>query len=155
VNPFHKLANAIGRQPWLPTVGPKIVMVDTALQRWSGGRLAAMRLAGLTSVLLTTTGHRTGLSRTLPLLAIPDGGSLIIIGSNFGRPEHPAWSANLLANPEATVRLRGHTFPVTATFLKGDDRAEAWASATRVWPAFDIYASRSDREIRVFRVTLR
>lgn len=153
MNPLRKLAQLIGRQPWLPTAGPHIVKADTALQRWSGGRLAVMRLAGLTSVLLTTTGRKTGLARSSPLLAVPDGDSLIVIASNFGRPEHPAWSANLLANAEATVHMRGHAFAVTATELTGAKRAEAWAAATAVWPAYDIYATRTDREIRVFRIT--
>ena len=155
MNPLLRLARAIGRQPWLPTAGPHFAKVDSAVQRWSGGRLSPMRLAGLTSVLLTTTGRRTGLPRSTPLLAVPDGGSLILIGSNFGRPGHPAWSANLKTNPEATVHLRGHAFPVTATLLADDERATAWATATKVWPAFDIYAARAGREIRVFRVSLR
>src|SRR5436305_836993 len=111
-----------------------------------------MRLAGLTSALLTTTGRRTGLPRSTVLMAVPDGGSLILIGSNFGKPGHPAWSANLKTNPEATVHLRGHAFPVTATLLAGDERAAAWATATKMWPPFDVYADRAGREIRVFRV---
>lgn len=155
MNPFLKVAQTIGRQPWLPTAGPYYAKMDSAVQRLTGGRFSPMRLAGLTSVLLTTTGRRTGLPRSTALLAVPDGGSLIVIGSNFGKPGHPAWSANLKTNPEATVHLRGHAFPVTATLLDGEDRQVAWRTATRMWPAFDVYAARADREIRVFRVILR
>ena len=152
---FLKVAQAIGRQPWLPKAGPHYAKLDTAVQRFTGGRFSPMRLAGLTSVLLTTTGRKSGLPRSTTLLAVPDGGSLILIGSNFGRPGHPAWSANLKTNPEATVHLRGHAFPVTATLLDGADRETAWRTATRVWPAFDVYAARAGREIRVFRAVLR
>jgi deazaflavin-dependent oxidoreductase (nitroreductase family) len=155
VNPFLKVAQTIGRQPWLPKAGPYYARLDTAVQRVTGGRFSPMRLAGLTSVLLTTTGRRSGLPRSVSLLTVPDGGSLILIGSNFGKSGHPAWSANLKTNPEATVHLRGHAFPVTATLLAGDDRAAAWATATKTWPAFDVYAARAGREIRVFRVNLR
>lgn len=155
LNPFLKLARVIGRQPWLPTAGPRFARLDTAMQRLTGGRFSPMRLAGLTSVLLTTTGRKSGQPRSTSLLAVPDGGSLILIGSNFGKPGHPAWSANLISNPEATVHMRGHAFPVTATLLSGDDRTAAWKAATAVWPPFDVYAARTGREIRVFRVNLR
>ena len=155
MNPFLRIARAIGRQPWLPTAGPRFATMDSAVQRFTGGRFSPMRLAGLTSVLLTTTGRRSGLPRSTVLLAVPDSGSLILIGSNFGKPGHPAWSANLKTNPEATVHLRGHAFPVTATLLADDERAAAWLSATKVWPPFDVYAARAGREIRVFRVNLR
>lgn len=155
MKPFLKMAQAIGRQPWLPKAGPYYARVDTAVQRWTGGRFSPMRLAGLTSVLLTTTGRRSGLPRSVTLLAVPDGGSLILIGSNFGLPGHPAWSSNLVTNPLATVHVRGHAFPVTATLLADADREAAWATATKMWPGFDTYAARADRHIRVFRVALR
>ncbi|HEV2780125.1 MAG TPA: nitroreductase family deazaflavin-dependent oxidoreductase [Actinophytocola sp.] len=155
MKPLHRLALYIGRRSWLPKIGPRLVFVDTALQRWTGGRLALSRLGGMTSVLLTTTGRRTGLPRDTPLIAIPEGGSLLLVGSNFGKPGHPAWSTNLIAHPEATIRTRGHTFPVTATLLTGPERAEAWHTLLKVWPAYDDYTTRSGRELRVFRVTLR
>ena len=155
MKPFLKVAQTIGRQPWLPKAGPYYARVDSAVQRVTGGRFSPMRLAGLTSILLTTTGRKTGLPRSIALLAVPDGGSLIVIGSNFGRSGHPAWSANLKTNPEATVHLRGHAFPVTATLLDGAARETAWQTATRTWPAFDVYAARAGRQIRVFRVNLR
>src|SRR2546423_5918182 len=149
------MAQAIGRQPWLPKAGPYYAKLDTAVQRFTGGRFSPMRLAGLTSVLLTTTGRRSGLPRSVSLLAVPDRGSLILIGSNFGLPGHPAWSSNLVTNPQATLHLRGHAFPVVATLLADEERAAAWATATSVWPGFDVYASRADRQLRVFRVSLR
>lgn len=155
VKPLLKLAQAIGRQSWLPTAGPYYAKLDTAVQRFTGGRFSPLRLAGLTSVLLTTTGRRSGLPRSVSLLAVPDGGSLILIGSNFGLPGHPAWSSNLVTNPHATVQMRGHEFSVTTTLLAGVERAAAWSTATTVWPGFDVYAGRTSRDIRVFRVNPR
>lgn len=152
MKPLHRLARYIGRQPWLASIGPRLVTVDRALQRRTGGRIAVARLAGLTALLLTTTGRKTGLRRTIPLTAVPDGDSLLLIGSNWGKPGHPAWSGNLLANPAGTAEIRGHAFPVTATLLTGDDRARAWATIVEVWPAYDSYAARADRDIRVFRL---
>ncbi|HEU5476031.1 MAG TPA: nitroreductase/quinone reductase family protein [Actinophytocola sp.] len=149
----RRLAQTLGRQPWLSAVGPHLVAMDIALQRLTGGRVAFSRFAGMAAVLLTTTGRRTGQARTTPLMAIPDDGSLILVASNWGKPNHPAWSANLIANPAATALVRGHAFPVTATLLTGPDRAVAWSTVTTAWPAYHDYATRSGREIRLFRLT--
>jgi deazaflavin-dependent oxidoreductase (nitroreductase family) len=151
---LRKLAHYIGRQPWLATIGPRIVGLDTTLQRWTSGRIALSRLGGMTTVLLTTTGRKTGQPRHTPLIAIPEGGSLLLIASNFGKPGHPAWSTNLIAHPDAIVRTRGHAFPITATLLTGEDRTQAWKTAAAAWPAYHEYATRSGREIRLFRVEL-
>jgi deazaflavin-dependent oxidoreductase (nitroreductase family) len=149
---MRKLAQLIGRQPWMVTVGPHFAKVDNLVQRWTGGWLSVMRLAGLTSVLLTTTGRKSGLPRSAVLLAIPDDGGLLVVASNFGKPGEPAWSANLIANPDATVHMRGRGFAVRATLLTGRERTEAWARAAAVWPGYDGYATRTDREIKVFRL---
>jgi deazaflavin-dependent oxidoreductase (nitroreductase family) len=154
-NALLRLAQRIGRQPWLTTVGPHLVNADIAVQRLTRGQVSFSRLAGLLSVLLITTGRRSGLPRYAPLIAIPEGGSLLVVGSNFGREHHPNWSANLIANPRATARINGHDFAVTATHLTGEERAAAWKTVLTVWPVYDDYAARTSREIRVFRLTRR
>ncbi|HET9139655.1 nitroreductase family deazaflavin-dependent oxidoreductase [Actinophytocola sp.] len=152
---LRPFARRLGRQPWLSAAGPRLITVDMTLQRWTRGRVAFSSLAGMTAVLLTATGRRTGQPRTTPLMAIPDDGSLILVASNWGKPHHPAWSANLIAHPAATAQVRGHDFPVTATLLTDADRAAAWHTVTTAWPAYHDYATRSGREIRLFRLTLR
>src|SRR5262245_28049238 len=117
MTPVRKLAQYIGRRPWLTTVGPRIVNADIALQRLTGGLISFGRLGGLNALLLTTTGRRSGRPRSTPLITVPDGDSLLVVASNFGRPQHPGWSANLIANPEARVRIQSHDFAVTATLL--------------------------------------
>jgi deazaflavin-dependent oxidoreductase (nitroreductase family) len=155
VTPVQRLAHYIARQPWLPTVGPRLVTMDLALQRLTGGRLSFVRLGGMTGVLLTTTGRHTGQPRSTPLIAIPDGDDLLLVASNWGKPRHPAWSANLIANPQATARVNTRTFPITAKLLTGEERAKAWTIATRIWPIYHDYEARSGREIRIFRATHR
>jgi deazaflavin-dependent oxidoreductase (nitroreductase family) len=155
VTPLRRLARFIGRRPWLARIGQHLVRVDITLQCVTHGRISFGGLAGLTPVLLTTTGRKTGQQRVTPLTAVPDGDSLLLIGSNWGGPQHPGWSANLIANPQATAQVRGHTFQVTATQLTGPLRTEAWATITEAWPAYLDYAERTDREIRVFRISLR
>ena len=152
-SPLQKLAQYVGRQPWLPAISLPLAKVDGLLQRSTGGRIAVGRFSGLTALLLTTTGRKSGQPRVTPLTAVPDGDALLLVGSNWGKAGHPSWSANLIAHPHATVEIRGHAFPVTARLLTGDERAQAWSRLIKMWPAYQDYAARTDREIRVFRAT--
>ena len=134
-------------------VGPKVVPpVDRLLSKVTGGRVV---LSGslVPSLVLESTGAKTGQRRTSPLACLPeDGGSFLVVGSNFGRDPHPAWTANLKANPDATVSYRGRTIPVRATLLDADGKAEVWPRLTAVWPNYDRYTEVSGRDLRVFRL---
>ncbi|AWW39034.1 deazaflavin-dependent nitroreductase [Streptomyces sp. AS58] len=130
--------------------------LDRAVHRLSRGRvlLSALMLPG---VILTATGARSGLPRRTPLacLAEADGGGWILVGSNFGRPGHPAWTHNLLARPAAEINWRGEDIPVTAVLLAGEERARAWRAVLEFWPPYAAYQARVEREIRVFRLVRR
>ncbi|MCC3770320.1 nitroreductase family deazaflavin-dependent oxidoreductase [Streptomyces sp. UNOC14_S4] len=136
-------------------VAPYVIpALDRAVHRLSGGRtmLSARMLPGL---VLTSTGARSGLPRTTPLACLREGdptSSWVLVGSNFGRPGHPAWTANLLAHPEAEISWRGRDIPVRARLLSGSERAAAWAAAVRFWPPYARYQARVEREIRLFRL---
>ncbi|GGV43642.1 nitroreductase/quinone reductase family protein [Streptomyces spectabilis] len=137
-------------------VAPHVVpAVDRAVHRLTRGRvlLSARMLPGL---VLTARGARSGLARRTPLACVEwrEGGWLLV-GSNFGRPAHPAWTANLLAHPEAEISWRGRDVPVRARLLTGDERARAWAAALEFWPPYAAYQKRVDREIRIFRLERR
>ncbi|MFE7129999.1 nitroreductase family deazaflavin-dependent oxidoreductase [Streptomyces sp. NPDC057638] len=135
-----------------PVVLPPL---DRALHRLTRGRVL-LSAALLPSLLLTVPGARTGLPRTTPLAALPEPpDSWLLIGSNFGRPAHPVWTANLLAHPDAEVSWHGETVPVRARLLAGEERAEAWRRLVVFWPPYATYQARVSREIRVFRVTRR
>ncbi|AWK09688.1 nitroreductase family deazaflavin-dependent oxidoreductase [Streptomyces spongiicola] len=136
-------------------VAPRVVpAVDRAVHRLTRGRvlLSAQLLPGL---LLTSRGARTGLARRTPLACIPEqaAGTWILVGSNFGRPGHPAWTGNLLAHPEAEISWRGADVPVRAELLTGEERATAWEAALAFWPPYAAYQARVEREIRLFRLT--
>ena len=137
-------------------IAPHVVpAMDTGIHRLTRGKvlLSATMLPG---VVLTVTGARSGLPRRVPLACMPEeGGTYVLVGSNFGRTDHPAWSANLLKNPEAEISHKGHDVPVTARLLGGDDRTAAWAALVAFWPPYAAYASRAPREIRLFRLTPR
>jgi deazaflavin-dependent oxidoreductase (nitroreductase family) len=134
-------------------VGPKVVPpLDRLLSRLTGGRVV-LSGAMVPSLVLETTGAKSGQRRTTPLACLPeDGGSFLVVGSNFGQEKHPAWTANLKAHPEATVTFRGRTTPVTATLLDAEEKAEVWPRLTAVWPNYDRYTEVSGRDLRVFRL---
>ncbi|MEU3352553.1 nitroreductase family deazaflavin-dependent oxidoreductase [Streptomyces sp. NPDC037389] len=140
-----------------PHVVPSL---DRAVHRLTGGKvLLSTRL--LPSCLLTSTGAKSGLPRRAPLACMPlkgeDGtvGAWVLVGSNFGRPGHPAWSANLLKHPDAVISWKGQDVPVGARLLKGAEREAMWAAVVRFWPPYARYQERVEREIRLFRLERR
>jgi len=104
------------------------------------------------SLTLRSTGARSGLVRETALMCLPDGDDLIVVGSNFGEPTHPAWTANLLAHPEALVRYRGRVRRVTAELMAGEEREALWPALEAQWPDYRAYERDSGRELRIFRL---
>jgi deazaflavin-dependent oxidoreductase (nitroreductase family) len=143
-------------------VAPHLIpALDRAVHRVTRGKvlLSAQMLPG---IVLTARGARSGLPRRTPLACMPeeraDGegpGSWLLIGSNFGRTDHPAWTGNLIAHPDADISWKGTDIPVTARLLEGEERAAAWKAALAFWPPYATYQARIDREIRLFRVVRR
>lgn len=136
-------------------VAPHVIpALDRGVHRLTRGRvlLSAQLLPG---VILTSTGARSGLPRRTPLACMPqeDGLGWLLVGSNFGRPGHPAWTHNLLAHPDASISVEGRDVPVTARLLTGEERAAAWRALLVFWPPYATYQARVTREIRLFRLT--
>ena len=138
---------------WFARVAPPIITpLDRFLHRVTGGRVLTSR-GLLPSLLLTTTGAKTGQPREVPLACVPDGDVIYLVGSNFGRERHPAWTGNLLKTPRARVAFDGERFDVDAELLDPEEKAAVWPKLVRVWPTYDRYVERSGRDIRVFRLT--
>ncbi|MES5821804.1 nitroreductase/quinone reductase family protein [Streptomyces sp. RG80] len=138
-------------------VAPHVIpALDRAVHRLTRGKviLSAQMLPG---VILTSTGARSGLTRRTPLACMPeeDGRRWILIGSNFGRDGHPAWTANLMAHPDAEISWKGTDIPVRAQLLEGEERAAVWKAALAFWPPYATYQARIEREIRLFRIVPR
>jgi deazaflavin-dependent oxidoreductase (nitroreductase family) len=103
--------------------------------------------------MVTTTGARTGQKRSQPLVCIPDGAGLLVVGSNYGDQRHPGWVHNLLATPECTVAFRGAVTGMAARPLEGAELEDAWAKAVDWVRGYEVYRQRAHpREIRVFRL---
>jgi deazaflavin-dependent oxidoreductase (nitroreductase family) len=150
------LAVRIGAIPWMPRLLPQIMWVDKLLQRLTRGRLTLLDIAGLPNLMLTVIGRKSGLPRETPLLCVPDGDDILIAGSNFGSDKQPVWVVNIQANPEVTVRFRGRTRPMVARRLDDDqEREAAWEHMLKTWPNFAVYEQRTNRRIKLFRLTAR
>ena len=104
------------------------------------------------SLVLHTTGAKSGLRRDSELMYCPEGDRMLITGSNFARDIHPAWTANLLATPQASVTVRGEEIAVTATMIGDDEREAVWAYIENQWPGYRGYERSSGRVLRIFRL---
>lgn len=141
----------LGHRRWFARAGRVLVPADRLVARLTRGRVVALGLAP--SLLLTTTGRRSGEARQTPLLYAGDSDGYLVVGSNWGGPSHPGWALNLIADPAATVQVRGRTVPVRARLLAGAERERAWRRALEVWPAYETYARRAGiRRLHVFRL---
>jgi deazaflavin-dependent oxidoreductase (nitroreductase family) len=129
--------------------------VDKPLYRATGGRVtAAGALAGLPTVMLTTTGARSGRLRTVPLVGLPTADGLAVIGSNYGQPDTPAWVHNLRVHPEVTVSIRGRHSAMRAELVTGERRARIWSEGLAIYPGFSQYERRATgRSISVWLLT--
>ena len=104
---------------------------------------------GTTILLLTTRGRRSGESRTTPLIYRTDGDRFVVVASKGGAPRHPNWFENLVADPEASIQVEAEEVPVRARAAEGDERSRLWSLMTEVWPAYDDYQRKTEREIPV------
>ena len=114
----------------------------------SGGRIGG-RIHKADVLLLTTTGRKTGKRRTTPLLYVRDGNRLVIIASNGGRPLDPSWWMNLKRNPIAMVQVKRLKETVYAQRAIGSEKERLWRLMTSVYPAYDNYLKKTDRDIPV------
>ncbi|PRX92407.1 nitroreductase family deazaflavin-dependent oxidoreductase [Allonocardiopsis opalescens] len=102
-----------------------------------------------TVLLLTTTGRKTGLERTTPLIYQTDGDDYVVVASNGGEPDHPLWYKNLVADPNVTVQVWGDRFAAVAHTADAEEKARLWPKMTATWPAYDQYQTKTDRPIPV------
>ncbi|RAS71247.1 deazaflavin-dependent oxidoreductase (nitroreductase family) [Lentzea atacamensis] len=133
-----------------------VIGTDRLLYKLTGGKVMTVSFSRQSGLTLITVGARSGERRENQVQYVADGDSMLVVGSNWGKPNHPAWTANLLKNPDIQVNVRGDVRDVRATLLGGDEREAAWSKLVAAWPSFQDYVERSGgRELRVFRLTPR
>ena len=126
----------------------RLSRVHVFVYRITGGVLGR-RLVRNDMLLLTTTGAKTGRRHIVPLLHLRDGEALVVIASWGGRPRHPQWYSNLVANPRATVQVRSKRWPVRARTAEPDERAVWWPKVVAAYPGYHAYESKTDRVIPI------
>jgi len=128
---------------------------DKLLLSVSNGRLtSAGLLAGIPVLTVTTTGARSGARRTVPLLGVPYGDDIAVIGTRFAQPGTPGWYYNLVADPKAEVTYRGTQVRALAREAGDDERAEIWDRARSIYAGYEAYAQRiTARKIRIMVLT--
>jgi len=122
--------------------------LHATLFRATGGRIGG-RIVGSPVLLLVTTGRRSGRRRTTPLLYLEDGGRHVVVASNGGTRKPPLWWLNLQANPGATVEVGGRKTHVRATEATGEEKRRLWGRLVEMYPSYEGYQKRTDREIPV------
>ena len=104
---------------------------------------------GVPTLLLTTTGRRTGRSLMLPLIYGTHGDHHVIVASKGGNPKHPGWYVNLVAEPTVQVQVGAERFTARARTAAGDERAALWDQMAGIWPPYNEYQTKTEREIPV------
>ncbi|MFJ5990195.1 nitroreductase family deazaflavin-dependent oxidoreductase [Lentzea sp. NPDC092896] len=133
-----------------------VIGTDRLLYKLTGGKVGLVSFSKQTGLTLITVGAKSGERRENQVQYVADGDTMLVVGSNWGKPHHPAWTTNLLKNPDIQVNVRGDVRDVRGTLLEGAEREAAWTKMVAAYPAFQDYVERSGgRELRVFRLTAR
>jgi deazaflavin-dependent oxidoreductase (nitroreductase family) len=119
----------------------------------SGGKDGHEWRPGVPTLLLTTTGRKSGAQRRTALIYGQDRDRFLVVASKGGAPGHPAWYLNLDAVPQVEVQVQDHTFTAAATTAIGPERERLWALMRGIWPAYDEYQTKTERQIPVVVLT--
>ncbi len=131
-------------QPDLTLLGPSHIKA----YRETGGEVGYL-WNGVPSLLLTVTGRKSGEPRTSALIFAQDGDDYLVVASMGGAPMHPQWFLNIQTNADAEIQVKDQIFPVVARAATADEKPRLWDIVTNVWPNYDVYQSRTERDIPV------
>ncbi len=104
---------------------------------------------GVPTLALTTIGRRTGKPRRTMLIYGQDGDQYIVVASKGGAPRHPEWYLNLVANPEVELQVLAERFPARARTATAEERPALWKLMAGIWPDYDQYQKKTEREIPI------
>ena len=152
-NPIHRAMRSLaGSKPGARFFSKTIQPIDGVVQKLSGGKQTATELlAGLPVVYITTTGRKSGQPRRTPLIAVPIGDDLALLGTNFGGKRTPGWVYNLEAEPKAKVGYATTEIDVVARPATDDEFEAVFAAGGSIYGGYTKYRSRVEgRDIRVF-----
>lgn len=155
VRSFRVPAWIVASKPFRAVAPAVVPRAHRLIHRVTGGR-TLLAPAGQPMIMLETTGARSGARRETPIAVVPrDDGTYIVVGSNFARETHPAWTANLIAHPDAAMTFKGRRIEVTARRISEAEREAMWPELLQWYPGWERYTEVTDRSFRVFELTER
>ena len=104
---------------------------------------------GAPILILTTTGRKSGEERSTPLIFGRDGDDYVLVASQGGRPQHPHWYRNLVAQPEVQLQVKDDRFRARARTAEGEERERLWRTMNEIWAPYDSYQEKTERVIPV------
>jgi deazaflavin-dependent oxidoreductase (nitroreductase family) len=147
--------------PILPVIFRHVGRAQVWIYRKTGGRIGGKWRVGagfrkpVPTLLLDHVGRKSGTSFTVPLLYVRDGADVVVVASQGGRPEHPQWYRNLVANPDTHVQIGAERTAVRAVVADAAERDHLWPKLVDAYADFDTYQSWTEREIPVIVLTPR
>jgi deazaflavin-dependent oxidoreductase (nitroreductase family) len=127
--------------------------LDPLIFKATNGRLTSFGPPAMPMLTVTAIGARSGEPRSVHLACLEQQGDYLVVASAMGQQRHPAWRHNLEANPEVEVQRRGERFAARASVLSDLEKRQAWSQICRAIPQMNVYETRTDRNIRVFRLS--
>lgn len=127
--------------------------LDPWLFRATNGRFTSLGPPAVPMLTLTTIGRRSGRPRSVHLACLEHEGDLLVVASAMGQQRHPAWRYNLEAHPEVDVQVSGERFVARARALTDAEKDGVWSEVRRAIPQLSVYEKRTQRNIRVFRLS--
>jgi deazaflavin-dependent oxidoreductase (nitroreductase family) len=144
-NVIHRLLEAISTSALLTWLTLNVIApLDRRLLLATNGRLS---LTGSSTILLVTTGARSGKTRHSALPGLLHGKEIVVLASKGGSKSHPSWYHNLVQHPEVEVLKGGVRLPFKAEVTDGDRRREMWEWLVEQWPGFSAYASKASPRV--------
>ena len=104
---------------------------------------------GTTTLILTTTGRKSGKQRKNALIYQKHGNDYLVVASKGGADEPPAWYLNLTTNPDVQVQVKGDKFAARARTATAAEKPEMWQLMAKAWPPYNEYQQKTKREIPV------
>jgi deazaflavin-dependent oxidoreductase (nitroreductase family) len=127
--------------------------IDPLIFRATNGRFTCFGPPSMPMLSMTSIGRSSGRPRSVQLACVEHDGDYLVVASARGQQKHPAWRYNIEANPEVQVQMRGERFVARAQVLNDSQKEEVWAEVRAAIPQITVYETRTDRNIRVFRLT--
>ncbi|HWP65801.1 MAG TPA: nitroreductase family deazaflavin-dependent oxidoreductase [Candidatus Limnocylindria bacterium] len=148
-------------KPWTPAqerLGSVVIRYMSRANKWiyraTGGRLGG-KFFGAPVMFLTTIGRKSGEPRTVPLLGLAEGDTLVTVASKGGMSHHPMWYRNLTANPAVEVEFEGRKRAMTARTATPEEKRAWWPKLVAMYPDYAAYQARTERDIPVVILTPR